>query len=462
MKKSGMVWKFAPVYDLPDNDVDVLDPELLAQESLAQLEEQMVMGALVNRDYEDELAQHGSTVNAHRPANFEGKRKGIRQAVTVQKAEAASIPVKLDQLLHTSFLIRDGEESMSFTNLVNYFIKPAVSSIASAVDQILCMQAYRFLGQPVGKLGTALAKSTVLSARERLNIALAPMGDRNLVLGPTMEGDLLGISEFMNAHSRGDDGSAQKEGHIGDLFGFGTYMSQNAPTVGTGSTVTAGAVNLSAGYAAGTTTLVVNGITGRWLVGAYITIAGDMVPHRITAETDTGGNTTGITITPALQSAVAHQAVITYYTPGAVNLSAGYTTGYDAALTVNGFSVAPKQGQLIGLGTGIYGAFGVPTTTSLILDRPLAADLAHQAVVGVGPAGCYGLAFHKDALALVNRPLPTPRSGTGASSAVVSYNNLSMRATITYDGYEQGHLVTIDTLMGVALFDATLGCLILR
>jgi hypothetical protein len=54
-----------------------------------------------------------------------------------------------------------------------------------------------------------------------------------------------------------------------------------------------------------------------------------------------------------------------------------------------------------------------------------------------------------------------PRPGTGALSAVVNWNDLSMRATITYQGTQQGHLVTLDLLCGVAVLDTNLGCLLL-
>jgi len=67
----------------------------------------------------------------------------------------------------------------------------------------------------------------------------------------------------------------------------------------------------------------------------------------------------------------------------------------------------------------------------------------------------------KGAIALVSRPLVQPPSSTGVRSAVVSYNGLALRVTITYNGTSQGILVTIDCLYGVKILDSTLGCCLL-
>jgi hypothetical protein len=46
-------------------------------------------------------------------------------------------------------------------------------------------------------------------------------------------------------------------------------------------------------------------------------------------------------------------------------------------------------------------------------------------------------------------------------SSVINVNGLSMRATITYDGRAQGHLVTLDMLLGLAVLDIHLGAVLL-
>lgn len=77
------------------------------------------------------------------------------------------------------------------------------------------------------------------------------------------------------------------------------------------------AVNNSGGYSIGAVTMVVDGFTGAVAVHDWFTVAGDvdtrgnLVHHRITAHTETLGNTTSITFTPALVVAVVDDAVVT-------------------------------------------------------------------------------------------------------------------------------------------------------
>ena len=444
------------------NDLDAFVPEVWEQESLMILEANMVAANLVHRDFEDEIAQFGDTVNTRRPATFEGKRKVDGDDVTVQDASATNVPVVLNQHLHTSFMIHDGEESKGFKNLVVEYLTPALMSIAQMIDEIIMGQVYEFLAYHVGQLGTDITKATVVAAKEMFNRNKAPMTGRNFVISPNAEGDLLNIGEFTKANEVGDAGSALREGHVGRKFGFDFFMCQNTPSVAAGSTIVEGAVHNVGGYAAGTTTMTVDGLSAALTNGCWFTVEGDMIPQRLVSSVG-GATPSSMTFSPGLSYAVANDAVITIYTPGAVNYASNYAAGYGKALTVNGFTVAPKIGQLVSFaaGTNVYSALSTPTTTSVLLNRPLDVAAAHTAAVGVGPAGDYNFAFHKNALALVTRPLAAPMKGTGALSTVANYNGLSVRVTITYNGTRQGHLVTVDLLCGTKTLDTRLGCVVL-
>ncbi len=74
----------------------------------------------------------------------------------------------------------------------------------------------------------------------------------------------------------------------------------------------AGAVNNAAGYTVGATTMVVDGITGIIPVGTIFTLEGETDEYEVTAHSETSGDTTSITFTPALLSAPADNDVITF------------------------------------------------------------------------------------------------------------------------------------------------------
>lgn len=378
--------------------------------------------------------------------------------------------VPLDQLVHVSFLIRDGEESKSFKGLVEEYMAPAMLAQARFIDQIVLGQYAQFLSNIYGHLNTLSSsngKDYMLGTRNVMNVNKAYMQSRNLILTPASETELLKMDLFVQAQQVGDDGTALREAFLGRKFGFNTYMCQNMSYIATGNTViTNGLVNNAAGYPAGTTTLTVDGFNAALPVGSYITIAGDDTPQRIVSST--GGSTpTEMVIYPGLKYAVVDNATTVRYVPGAVNLSGGYPVAYSKEITVNTFTVAPQVGQLVTFGVGapsttaVYTIIGVNALVGITLDRPLEVALSNTDAVNIGPAGNYNFAFHRNALALVVRPLATPRPGTGALSSVVNNNGFSVRAVITYDGKAQGHRVTLDMLCGVKVLDTKLGCVML-
>lgn len=450
------------------NDFDALIPEFWAQESLAVLEENLVVGQMVNRDFNDEVKDFGDTVNTRRPSSFTAKRKWHEDDVTVQDASTTNVQVKLNQHVHVSFLIKDGQQTLSMKDLVKLFIQPAMRAEAEFVDSVLMGQYAEFLyqGSVSGALGdftSSNAKERVVDAREKLNTQLAYVTGRNMILGAKTESTMLKPEWFTSADKVGDNGTALRTASLGHKLGFDFFMSQTAPSIVGTFTTSDGAINLTAGYPAGTTSaLVVDGITGIWTTGSWVKIGGQ--PYQITAHSETTGNTTGITLNRALAAAVANNDVITRYTPGAVNLLAGYAVDHYGTIAFDGFTGAtPKKGQVISFGVDTTKRYTVveATSTTILLDRPLETAVADDAALNIAPSGDYNFGFHKDAITMVIRPLALPATGAGARAAVVNYNGLSIRVCITYNGTKQGHLVTLDFMFGVKVLDYNLGVVLL-
>lgn len=449
--------------------IDNLIPELWANEALAMLEENMVMANLVYRDYENQIASFGDTVNAHRPSTFSAKRKGVNDDITVQAATVIGVPVVLNQHLHTSFLIRDAEMSKSFKDLSQYFLAPAMSSIASGVDKAVLGFIPQFLTNSYGSLDgltDANAIVNILGARKTLNDNKVPLMGRRMLTTTATEATLLSLAQFISAEKVGDEGTALREASIGRKLGFDFYMGQNTPYVqkSAAETVT-GEINLGAGYAKGATVLTVDGFVGDAVaVGSYVTIEGSMFPHVVTART-AAPNTTSITITPGLKAAVIDNADVVAYVPVVLDLpGSSYAAGWVKEIHVDGYTVVPQVGQIVRTAAGdVYTIMEITNDTGtecdLLLNRPLVGAIADGAILGVGPGGSYNFGFIRDALALVTRPLALPKAPVAA--AVASYNDLSIRVVMTYDGIKQGTLITVDMLCGAAVLDIRQGVVLL-
>lgn len=443
------------------NDVSAYIPQLWAQESLQILYENLVVANLVHRDFSDIIASYGDTVNTRRPAKFKAIRKASSDDVTDQDATATNVSVKLDQLVHVSFLLRDADTSKAFKDLVTEFLDPAIKGMAKFVDQIVIGQMPQFLANSVGGLNSISSsnvRSYILNARNKQNVLLAPDEGRSFLWTPNAETQALNLDIFTAAYAVGDGGNALANAALGRKFGYDNYMSQLAPSVPASAAVgTTGAINNAAGYNVGATTLTVDGFSAAIAAGAFITVAG--VPYRVVSTT--GGSTpTAITIAGGLVAAVLDNDVVKTVTP--LTVSGGYAAGYYSPITLSASNAA--VGQMISFQTSttnqVYTIVQVSGAT-VLLDRPLVETLSNGDAANLGPSGEFSFAFNRNAISLVTRPLAMPMQGIGAQSAVISFNGLSMRATLSYDTRSQGTRVTLDMLCGVKVLDTNQGVIVL-
>ena len=267
------------------NDNDAFIPELWAQEGLAILEENMVIANLVHRDFEDEVRNFGDVVNTRRPGTFRISRKKDGTTLSQQDANATNVAVPLDQWFYTSFIIRDGEASKAFQDLVDIYLRPGMQSIARAVDRAVLGRVHAYLrsGYPakrcgrLGNLNSTNSKDYLLEAREILNVNKAPVDGRRLVLAPASETALLKNDMFVKANERGDGGTALENAMLGRILGFDTYMDQNVNYMASSAEVVAG-TNTNA-LAAGATGSFTVAVADYDALGCWVNMAGNDQPN---------------------------------------------------------------------------------------------------------------------------------------------------------------------------------------
>lgn len=445
------------------NSVDPLIPELWAHESLAVLEENMVIGGLVHRDFSNVVQSYGDVVNTRRPGSFETNRKGTNDDVTLQDVTSTNVAVPLNQHAEVSFMIRDVEQSWAFQDLAAIYLREAVLSLVRHIDITLLSQYAQFytnfMGSP-SSISTSNAHEKILDVRNKMNINLAYPNGRNFIWAPNSETAVLKNPNFLLATNTGDGGTALRNASVGHKLGFEHFMGQNTPSIGSVTTNTGnsvGAINNASGYAVGTTALTVDGFVGDVVPdNCFIMIGSDC--YRVVSST-VSTNTVAITIaSPGLRNAVANDAVIKVITKGTT--AAAYSAGYSKKLSVNHPTIGFQVGQMVALGDSpsadVYTVIASDTVNNtILLDRPLDSSVGSGANIYPSGAGEYNFAFHRNAMTFVNRPLaPAP---VGTRSAVVNANNLSIRVTISYNPTKQGTQITLDILYGVKVLDVNLG-----
>jgi hypothetical protein len=383
----------------------------------------------------------------------------------------------LNQHVYVNFTIKDEEASMSFKELIQYYMQPAAMQMGRTVDRVLLGQVHEFLGNKAGKLATmssSNAKEYVLDAREVMNVNKAYPNSRNLIVSSQAETEMLKTELFISADSRGDMGTALEEARLGRILGFDVYLDQNVPYCALSGADT-NTLNHTAGASAGDTGNKACTSATEVTNGEFVWFTGDAQPQVISAHTGSG-STTGITLVDEYKYAVTANAVGYAFNAAAVDLAGhtgvtAYAAGYEKEIRLDGITAnkKPVQGQLLAFGTGssrhtytIIQVASVNTTCCYVwLDRPLEAAISDNDAAFPGPHGSMCLGFHRDAIALVNRPLALPNSSLGVQSAVGSYNDLAMRVAMQYDIASQGTKVTLDMLMGVKILDENLGVVLL-
>jgi hypothetical protein len=458
------------------NDNDALVPELWARESIAVLEENMVMGALVHRDFSMEVASYGDVVNTRKPVDGTIDRKTDADSINYEDAVLNNVQVPLNQHMYAAFVIKDGERSKSLQDLIAIHLVTRMKAMGNGVDRaIVGRMAHALLGAPEARVGKLLnldktnAYDRVLEARERLNRNLAWVSGRNLVLAPGSETAMLQTELFVKANERGDGGTALEEARLGRVGGFDTFMDQNVNGVLSNSDRDTTVGTTAAAASAGATGAL-TAITSDPGVGNFLVLADNGQPTWVTAIS------AGVsaTMNEALKYDVAistptieYEAAIAGGTP-----ALSYPAGHSGYINIDGFTSGkpPVVGQLLAFGTTIptrhtYSIISVrpvsATEVQVLLDRPLDIAVANNDAAFPGPAGDFNVAFHRNAFALVTRPLARPEEGTGARSFVASHNDIAMRATMQYDIDAQGTKVVIDLLCGTAVLDAQLATLLL-
>lgn len=467
---------FFPVYDTSSNSLSALNAQLWANEALMIIEEALTLPQQVNRNFEDKFAEPGDVINLYVPSDLQAYRKPEHSSISYQAVSSSSDTLRLNNNIYSAFELTQRQIKRSFGDLAGTYLNRAARAVVEKIDLAIAGEFYHSFAYTAGKLGTAVTYNTLADLATVLdNNNIARSNSRFLNVTPNIHGQLLKDGSLVEANKLGNGESRISSGLVGTGAGFDIYMSRSSRTIASGSDTTVGAVNNATGYAAGTTTLTVDGFTGTLINGSWLTIAGDMTPQLLVDNAKAVSDTTTIEIYPGLKAAVANDAVITVYKPVLINLSAGYLAGHEDVFVVDGVTTLPAVGQGITIGTTAIGTNLDPAdieiysviqrdtaTNTLLLNKPLISAMANDATLFPMPPGEYNIAGTVDSVTFANRPLLIPDSGVVSAAIATDPDlGLSIRVIISYDRNYFKYQYSIDTLIGVKSVFPVCGALLL-
>src|SRR5271156_4521911 len=139
--------------------------KLVAVDALPALVSNLVMGNLVNRDYEPTLANAGDTVNVPIPPTLVANNIAEGGTVQTQNPSLGNAQIVLNTHAEATFQIPDVTKVLAVPDLLKLYMQPAVVALAQRIESDLLSLYPNFTSNTaVGTAGTPITEAVVDSA----------------------------------------------------------------------------------------------------------------------------------------------------------------------------------------------------------------------------------------------------------------------------------------------------------
>jgi hypothetical protein len=215
--------------------------KLVAVDALPVLLGNLIMGNLVNRDYEPVLANTGDTVNIPIPPTMVANNIAEGGTVQAQNPSLGNAQIVLNTHVEATFLIPDVTKVLAVPDLLRIYMQPAVAAIAQKVESdLLNLYAGFTANVPVGSPGTAITESVIDAAETALFLAkVPPSAEKYMVVDAATYSAWRQIPRFSEFQTAGDAGlKALIDGTVGKIKDFFVFRSQFVPYTGSSPVTT--------------------------------------------------------------------------------------------------------------------------------------------------------------------------------------------------------------------------------
>src|SRR6185436_1971159 len=149
--------------------------KLVAVDALPAVMGNLVMGNLVNRDFEPVLAQAGDTVNVPIPPTLVANNIAEGGSVITQNPNLGNAQIVLNTHAEATFQIPDVTKVLAVPELLRLYMHPAVVALAERIEtDLLALYSQFTANSPVGTPATALTEAIVDTAESVLFTAKVP------------------------------------------------------------------------------------------------------------------------------------------------------------------------------------------------------------------------------------------------------------------------------------------------
>jgi hypothetical protein len=215
--------------------------KLVAADALPALVGNLIMGNLVNRDYEPVLAQAGDTVNIPIPPALVANNIAEGGTVQTQNPNLANAQIVLNTHVEATFQVPDVTKVLAVPDLLRIYMQPAVAAIAERIESdLLGLYASFTANAAVGTAGAAITEAVVDAAETALFEARIPAAEpKYLVVDAATYSQLRQIARFSEFQTAGEAGlRALVDGTVGKIKDFFVFRSQLVAKTGSSPVTT--------------------------------------------------------------------------------------------------------------------------------------------------------------------------------------------------------------------------------
>ncbi len=331
----------------------LLTPTVILKEAGRLFHQKAKFISKVDRQYDDRFARDGGKVGYTiqlRDRNAFTVTSGA--VLAVQDVTEAKQDLTVNTQKHIGMNFTSADLTMVIDEFSDRYIEPAVAALVANVEADALISMRKKVANFIDSDANAFAYLDIGKARRKLNEALTPDGDRNLLL---CEEHAVKYADAVKGLFNIGGGSKQySSGMIQDVTGFdvGGTTHLTPHTTGTAAKTTAYTVN--GATQAGSSITIQTGST-TFLIGDVVTFAGAVACHpetkaslgylrQFVVTANSGANATSLAISPALVVTGAKQNVTAFpdNTGAVVKVGAGAseTTVESLAFHKNAFVFA--------------------------------------------------------------------------------------------------------------------------
>jgi len=215
--------------------------KLVAADALPALMGNLVMGNLVNRDYEPALAQAGDTINVPIPPTLVANNIAEGGTVQNQSPNLGNAQIVLNTHAEATFQVPDVTKILAVPDLLKLYMQPAVVALAERIESdLMGLYAQFTANTAVGTAGTALTEATVDAAETALfNTKVPASASKFLVVDANAYSALRQIPRFSEYNTAGEAGlRALVDGAVGKMKDFYIFRSQFVTKTGSSPVTT--------------------------------------------------------------------------------------------------------------------------------------------------------------------------------------------------------------------------------